>query len=176
MASTHSKQMKLLAPTLGLMLALNQIFPSTLSRNFKRQTILGTIVAQGSLPVCVYHPCAAWLIVRLKGIPNSQPTYVRVVVEYFPEPNSPNKGYPMELVKSAGEWKFEAVRFKDGDASLERFLRVEDVATKEDISEKTAANAWILLPGAEKEQLPFGEVLRCYQVTNGRYKRSRSSN
>ena len=169
--------MKLLAPTLGLMLTLNQIFPSTLnSRSYKRQTIVGTIVAQESLPLCLYHPCGARLIVRLKGTPNSQPTYVRVVVEYFPEPNSPNNGYPMELVKSAGEWKFEADRLKDGDAALERFLRIEDVVTKQDISEKAAANAWLSLPGAEKESLPFGEVLHCYQVTNGRYKRNRSSN
>jgi len=169
--------MKLLL-ALQLLLTLNPTLSAVgnCSSLEKRETIVGTVVAQYTLPLCVCHPCAAWLIVRLKNASKARPTFVRVVVEYFPNSNSPDNGYPTELVKSAVEWKFEAVRFEEGDGVLERFLKVEDIATKQDITEQTAASAWLLLPGAAKEQLPFGEVLRCYEVTNGRYKRTGSGN
>ena len=163
--------MKLLL-TLFLAITLNLPF-AVLGRNrrMEKETLIGTVVARYSFLTCVYHPCAAWLIVRLRDTHGTQPTYVRVVVEYFPEMDRPNKGFPEELLKIAQEWKFKATRSQEGDQPLERFLKVEDIESHQDISEKTAAPAWVLLPGAEDESLPFGSVLRCYQVDTNRYER-----
>jgi hypothetical protein len=45
--------------------------------------------------------------------------------------------------------------------------------TEKDVSEEVAAPAWQLLPGAESEKIPVGEVLPYYLVKSGDYKEIR---
>ena len=142
----------------------------------RREKIVGTVVAQNSLPLCVGHPCAVWLIVRLDDHEIGKAGYAQLAVEYFPDVRLPDNGFPTELVTRAREWQFQAVRNPEFDEKLEQFLKVTDLDTKEDVTQKTAAAAWRLLVGAENEQLPFEQVLPYFEVTCHQYKPKRQSN
>jgi hypothetical protein len=126
----------------------------------KTEKIVGTVIAQYSFLSCVYHPCYVWLIVRVSNADEKQPRYLRVDVEYFPVGSLPNDGFPMELVAKAREWKH----------AVEKYLTMVNLKTGEDDSERMAVPAWKLLPGAEDERIPVGEVLPYYDVRANCYK------
>jgi hypothetical protein len=136
----------------------------------KKEKIVGTVIAQYSLLPCVYHPCAVWLIVRAGNSDEKQPRYLRVTVEYFPTTSLPDGGFPTELVAKAREWKFEAVRIKEREQAVEKYLTVVNLETGKDESERMAVPAWKVLPGAESERIPVGEVLPYYDVSADCYK------
>lgn len=49
----------------------------------KKETIVGTVIANyTSGPPCVRHPCALWLIVRMRDDDQRRPRYVQLLVEY----------------------------------------------------------------------------------------------
>ncbi|HEX8737977.1 MAG TPA: hypothetical protein VF721_21775 [Pyrinomonadaceae bacterium] len=133
----------------------------------KKETIKATVIARYTLSRCIYHPCVAYLLVRVDD--KKQTKYLRVNVEYFPVQTLPGEGFPLELVENSKTWKFKAVRDKIRDKPLEKYLSVLDENEK-DISEQVAAPAWKLLPGAENEKLPFGEVLQTYFVKTRKFK------
>jgi hypothetical protein len=135
-----------------------------------KEKIVGTVVAQYSFLPCVYHPCAVWLIVRARNTDDNRARYLRVTVEYFPAPYLPDGGFPTELVAKAREWKFEAVRVKEREQAVEKYLTMVDSKTGEDVSERMAVPAWKLLPGAENERIPVGEVVPYYDVGSNCYK------
>jgi hypothetical protein len=113
-------------------------------------------------------PCAVWLIVRVRDEKQQQPRYVRLEVEYFPALNLPRRGFPVRLVEKSREWQFMAVRSDEPNKAIERWLKMME--GDKDVSEDMAAPAWELLPGAENERIPVGEVWPNYYVKADRYK------
>ena len=142
------------------------------SKSEKKEKIIGTVIAQYSMNalLCAYHPCAVWLIVRLDQSQNKEPLLARVTVEYFPNDNLSNRGFPIELVKKTKKWKFSAVRNSSRDTAIEKYVNSVD-ATGKNITEEIATPAWILLPGAENEKIPVGEILPYYFVKTGDYEK-----
>ena len=143
------------------------------SKSQKKENLKATAIAQYSFPLCVWHPCAVELIVRLDQDKENKPSYARVTVEYFPIASLPNRGFPTALVDRAKKWKFKAIRDASQDAPIQKYLKVVDSETKKDVSEETAAPAWQLLSGAKDEKIPVGEVLPYYFVKSGDYKEIR---
>jgi hypothetical protein len=136
------------------------------SKSQKKENIAGTVVAQYFFEDCFYHPCYLTLIVRLEQDKKKQLSFVQVFVEFFPSARLPNDGFPIKLVDKARKWKFKAVRDTSKDAAMEEYARI--IENRKDVGEKTTA--WTLLPGAESEKLPIGEVLPFYFVESDDYK------
>ena len=138
----------------------------------QKEKITGTVIAQYSISalLCVYHPCAVWLLVHLDQSNDKEPILARVMVEYFPNDNLPNRGFPTELVDKAKKWKFTAVRNANQDTAIEKYINSVDTTGK-NITEEIATPAWVLLPGAENVKIPVGEVLPFYFVKTGDYKK-----
>jgi hypothetical protein len=128
----------------------------------KKEKLTGTVIAEYTSMPCFYHPCALWLIVRLKGRPDAPPKFVRVTVEYFPDEDL------TKLVETAQDWQFHAARA--GEAPVDRYLRTVDSQTGRDTSDEMRLPAWKLLPGADKETIPIGVTLPSYFVRAGKYK------
>lgn len=140
-------------------------------KNQKKEKLKATAIAQYSFPLCVYHPCYVELIVRLDE--EKHPSYARVIVEYFPIANLPNRGFPVELTDRTKKWKFNAIRDASKDAPIPNYSKMIDFETGKDVSEEVAAPAWKLLPGAEGEKIPVGAVLPYYFVESRGYKEVR---
>jgi len=138
----------------------------------QKEKITGTVIAQYSMNalLCVYHPCAVWLLVRLDQSKGKESLLARVTVEYFPNDNLTNRGFPTELVDKAKKWKFTAVRDANRNTAIEKYINSVDTTGK-NITEEIATPAWILLSGAENEKIPVGEVLPSYFVKTGDYKK-----
>jgi hypothetical protein len=128
----------------------------------KKEKLTGTVIAEYTFMPCFYHPCALWLIVRLKAHTDAAPKFVRVTVEYFPDEDV------TKLVEAARRWQFKAVRI--GDASVDRYLRTVDSQTGRDTSDEMRLPAWKPIPGADKETIPIGVTLPSYFVRAGKYK------
>jgi hypothetical protein len=137
--------------------------------NGKTETIKGTVIAHQPFAqlLCVWHPCAVFLIVKVED--KKQSKYLRIDVEYFPTLGLPNNGFPTELTKILRKWKFKVIRDETRDEPLKKYLNVVDDSDR-DISNEAALAAWQLLSGAENEKLPFGETLPNYRVNSNKFK------
>ncbi len=160
---------------LGVVLLLVFSVSLTYAQNPKteqKQKIVGTVIAQYSMNalLCVYHPCAVWLLVRLDQNKGKESLLAKVQVEYFPNDSLRNRGFPVNLVDKARRWKFTAVRDSSRDTAIEKYVNSVDTTGK-NITEEIATPAWILLPGAENEKIPVGEILPYYFVKTGNYEK-----
>lgn len=153
-------------------LGVNFTFAQNL-KSRKKEKLKAIVIAQYSFPLCVWHPCAAELIVRLDDSKNQKTSYARVTVEYFPTLSLPNRGFPSELVERAKTWKFKAIRDSSQDLKAQKYLKIIDSETQKDVSEEAKAPAWQLLSGAKDEKIPFDEVLPYFLVESGDYKEVR---
>ncbi len=138
----------------------------------KSEKFEATVIAEEVWQTCVYHPCAAGLIVRLER-GRGRSLYARVSVEYFPDERRPQRGFPLELTAAAKKWKFDAVRDPEKDGPAEKILKVLERTSRKDISEEVGLDAWRMLPGAAHEKIPFDQVLPFYRVKPGKYKEVR---
>ncbi|MDQ3797839.1 MAG: hypothetical protein M3384_00165 [Acidobacteriota bacterium] len=143
----------------------------------KTEIIKAKVVAQRSFALCIYHPCIASLIVRVDD--KKQAKYLRLDVEYFPLQSKPAGGFPVQLVENSKMWKFKAVRRKDRDEPLKESSGVMKNKNVKDTFESVPSIAedelivmpvWKLLPAAENEKLPFGEILPNYYVKANKFK------
>ena len=172
--SPNSKMKKLNSVILLLLFIFGVNFAHAQNlKSQKKGKLKATAIAQYSFPLCVWHPCAVELIVRLDDRKSQKSSYARVTVEYFPSLSLPNRGFPSELVDRAKKWKFKARRDSSQDAKTQKYLKIIDSDTQKDVSEETKAPAWQLLSGAKDEKIPFDEVLPYYFVESGDYKEVR---
>lgn len=149
-----------------IVLLLFQLF-FLITAQGKTEKIKGTVIAADAPMVCVWHPCAVWLIVKTEV--KKQTKYVRIDVEYFPVLSLPARGFPTELTKSSKRWKFKAVRDVNKDEFLVEWVKVTDKDGNV-VDDMSFESSWQLLPGAENEKLPFGEILPTYRVSANKYK------
>jgi hypothetical protein len=165
------KYISLLIVSFALAVSPTSLASSKGQKGKKEEKIVGTVIAQYTfMPPCVWHPCYVWLIVRAHDNNQKQARYIQVTVEYFPTRSLPKRGFPSELVEKAQEWQFAAERDIEPDKVVEKYLKMIDSETGKDEGEEMGALAWALLPGAEKERIPFGEVVPYYYVKANRYK------
>lgn len=126
------------------------------------EELTGAVVAYDTIKpslTCV-NGCQTSIIVRLDKPNSGQSKYVRVDLKFKDRRNFPN-----ELTLSKRQWRFKVVRTVDRDENMEEFIKGEDVFGKE-----FKHPIWKLLPGAEDESLPFGQVLRSYSMMKHGFK------
>lgn len=135
----------------------------------RTEEVRGTVVAEyyWIIGQSCYHVCGLRLVVRLDKPQNE---YVVVAVEYMDDRSSPNGGKPVELVIKAARWKFKGSPDAKGSSPLEGNIRTIDQSIGRDTAPDTRIAAWRLLPGAEKEVLPFGKSIDKYVVRVGKFK------
>ena len=123
-----------------------------------RHEIAGTIVAYSHVLALLpcYHLCGGSIIVRVDKSKKEKPDYIRIDFRY------PDRHFPNALVEGKKQWRFVLDRTKDKDEPIEQFVRAVDEKSGKDIS--PGPPAWKLLPGAEDEQLPFGEAIPSYSL------------
>jgi hypothetical protein len=121
------------------------------------ETISGTIVAHDLelVHACFDSICGGSLIVRLDK-PRQTQTYVVVDFAYQ------DKSLPYDYFNSHARGKFTVVRSPEDEVPLRQFF---DFYVG-DAKEKSESNIskWVLMPGAEKEELPYGKVLVSYHL------------
>src|SRR5262245_18960099 len=123
----------------------------TLSQSQKAEEISGAIVAYKhwlTLLPC-YHMCRGSLIVRMDKSEKSQPQYIRIDFRY------PDRHFPNELIASKRLWTFRLTRTKTEDDPIEKYIKSIDEKTGKEVDARIPA--WKTIPGAENEELPFGE-------------------
>jgi hypothetical protein len=139
---------------------------ATAQKKEKKVMIAGTVVAESiDIHPCTWHICSLEMVVRLDE--KGRTEYVVVNLTYMDDRSRPQNGKPLELVQKAGRWKFTAT--SETEEELERYWNVQTRDGK-DLSEEFKQPAWLLLPGAENEILPFGTLVRRYSVRVGKFK------
>jgi len=137
----------------------------------KGETIVGTVVAYdhfNNLLMLTFVESRVVLIVRTQARAGEKARFIQVAYRYY-GPAKPNEGgFPDSLVEKARQWQFRLARDTECDYPVQEFTPLQDAQTGNDSD--TRLPIWKLLPGAEKEKLPFGERLPCYSLKAGDYK------
>jgi hypothetical protein len=122
-----------------------------------REHIAGVVVAYGQeimAHMCFDSICGGSVIVRMDAPRKSQSKYVVIHFSYQDNTNP----YPFFTAKK--RLHLTVKRMPDYDAPLKQFFGGIVEGTNKEI--ETTAPIWNLVIGAEKEELPFGEVLPAY--------------
>ena len=125
------------------------------------EQITGVVIAYDELKpslTCI-ETCETSLIVRIDK-PEGSSNYIRIDLKF-----RDRLSFPRELIGSKSLWRFRLVRTVQRDERMEEFILGEDVYGKE-----LKSAIWRRVPGAEKEKLPFGEVLRSYSLLKKGFK------
>nr|MBA2380402.1 hypothetical protein [Blastocatellia bacterium] len=120
--------------------------------------ITGTVVAEfsGQIVHACYHVCGLTLLVKLDGLRPIQ--YAVIQVKYMDVRSMPRNGMPVQLVKRAARWSFEATIELGEKKPLQQYMTSID-GQGSDVSKELAIPAWRLLRGSEHEKIPFGTSL-----------------
>lgn len=173
----NKASMKSIGILIALILTLNSslLVRGQTQETRKRKNLVGTVVAVFGFQ---FFPCTcscgASLILRLSDTHHKPIQYAQVVVIYWPDSRLPENGFPRELVVRSRKWSFQAVRVKKEDTQLKELMRFTQVSSYEDmingkgidVTDEVRMQNWILLPGAESEQLPFGQTLPYYKANS----------
>jgi hypothetical protein len=126
------------------------------------EEVVGVVVAYDDIKpsVTCIDVCETSLIVRVNQSTEVASGYIRIDLRF-----SGRRRFPNELIRSKKQWKFKVFRTTDHDERMEEFIRGEDVFGK-----KFEHPNWKLIPGAEDEALPFGQVLRSYSLVKNGFK------
>lgn len=134
---------------------------AALNHERKVENITGVVLAYDDVEpwlTCI-DKCETSLIIRT-NTPNEAPRYIRVELR-FPD----RRRFPKELIKSKRQWQFKLIRTLDQDEKIEEFIHGENVYGGE-----VKEAIWKLVPGAENEKLPFGEVVPTYSLVKSGFK------
>ena len=150
--------------TLILFIVIASPFASSSHCEAKVEEIGGSVIAYDEIQAnwipCYEGDCEGSLIVRI-GMPNEAiPGYIRVDFKY-----KAGK-FPKKLIRSKQVWRFRLERTQHLDQPLYEY--VIQAASSYSAEKKYAI--WKLIPGAEREQLPFDQRIPSYSLGKGGFK------
>lgn len=106
--------------------------------------------------------CERSFIVRIHSDKdNEEARYIRVVVK-----RKEGQSFPSELIAQRRLWRFKVVRTPTLDEPVYEFI--VQIATE--FSGERKYFIWKLIPGAERERLPFDEKIASYSTTRNGFK------
>jgi len=133
----------------------------------KAEWLNGVVVAYDAIKAdspC-YGGCERSLIVRLEAEKEQKPRYIRVDVSI-----REGHTFPMELIANKRPWRFRVIRTSGFDEPIYDYIVQNATAS---VEEKKYP-IWKLIPGAEGENLPFGEKISSYSMSKNGFKAIRN--
>lgn len=105
------------------------------------------------------YTCNDLLLIRLANPKQNQPSFIVVRISFLLD------DFPIKLIDKSNTWGFKASRSLTQSGSnkqiIKRYLEFYS-ETGEDITEKAALPAWVLLNGADDKLIPYDEMLSHY--------------
>lgn len=141
-------------------------FVSAQQRSAQPESMIGTVVAYDHLLQLFQLtniPPALTLIIRIEpaaGEPNV-PRYIQVRCGYSP------KEFPHALLETRTLLRLSLARDRDCDHQIVESTDLLDERTGKPTGAKIPL--WRILVDAERESIPFGTTLPCYEMDNGAY-------
>jgi len=122
-------------------------------------TVVAYDVIKATTPC--YRECEGSLIVRIDAPDNQSGRYVRVDFRF--RNDSP---FPQRLIIRKRLWRFSVIRTKSLDEQLYEYIVQEPTPQ----SGERKYPIWQIVPGAEDEKLPFGQILPSYSLIGKGFK------
>lgn len=129
----------------------------------KAEWLSGVVVAYDAIKAetpC-YGECERSLIVRLEAGKEEKPQYIRVDVRI-----QEGQDFPPELIAHKRQWRLRVTRTTSLDEPIYDYVVKNATA----YSKETRYPIWKLIPGAEGENLPFGEKIPSYTMSKNAFK------
>lgn len=127
------------------------------------ETLEATVVAydaiKGTTPC--YRDCEGSLIVRIESPGNQIGHYARIDFRFR---NSSR--FPRQLIKEKRLWRFSVIRTTTLDEPIYEYI-VQQPTSR---SEEKRFPIWVIVPGAQDDELPFGKTLPSYTLVGDEFK------
>lgn len=129
----------------------------------KAEWLNGVVVAYDAIKADTpcYGECERSLIVRLEAEKQEKPRYIRVDVRI-----QEGQNFPSELIANKRLWRFRVIRTSGLDEPIYDYIVQNATASVE----QKKYRIWKLIPGAEDENLPFGEKVSSYSMSKNGFK------
>lgn len=123
----------------------------------RHSTVTGQIVAYSSSFLGCLNGNAYWeMIIHVRDGKRASARFIEVSFS-VPCDRSPEWLFGKQTTQ-----KFHLIRDKRSDGVLEEFFNSVNESTGERIENDPSLPIWKLVPGAEQEKLPFGQIVRGY--------------
>ena len=129
----------------------------------KAEWLNGVVVAYDAIKADTpcYGECERSLIVRLEAEKQEKPRYIRVDVRIQEGHN-----FPSELIAKKRLWRLRVLRTSGLDEPIYNYIVQNATAS----AEHKKYPIWKLIPGAENENLPFGQKVSSYSMSKNGFK------